>query len=174
MESNATVRPSITGYLIVLVGVVGWVVGCFLPLYTIDHGGRANLFASFSYSSVWNYGAGVLYLFGGVITIGVISTLGVLRTVRTGTRFLLIGAVAAWSVAFVGFLISIVLTLDGFNTDVVLGLGYWCCWASVIAIVTGTVIVIISGRADARSARTAPEMIGYQIPPSAPGGGVAT
>jgi len=142
MEPDATPRPSVAGYLVVLVGVAGWVVGCFLPLYRIAQldAERLSLVRQVSFGSFGARIGGILYLFGGISAIGVISILGVLR-VRSWTGVLLAGAVTTWFLVSIGVLISIGSSFGGFNTDASLGIGYWCCWASVIVVVTGTVIV---------------------------------
>jgi hypothetical protein len=86
---------------------------------------------------------GVLYLFGATSAIGVISILGVLRF-RSWTGVLLAGAVTAWFLVSIGVLISIGSSLGGFNFGATLGIGYWCCWASVVVVVAGTVMVLRS------------------------------
>ena len=92
------VRPStpVAGYLVGLVGAVGWVVGCFLPLYDITE--FAGLTISF-YRQIRSARpgprlGGLLYLFGGIAAIGVISIFGVLRK-SSLTGVLLAGAVVA-------------------------------------------------------------------------------
>ena len=54
-----------------------------------------------------------------------------------------------WFLVSIGVLISIGSSLGGFNPGASLGIGYWCCWASVIVVVAGTAIVVVStSRAD--------------------------
>jgi hypothetical protein len=142
MEPDDGVRPSVAGYLVVLVGVAGWAVGCFLPLYHVPEldDARLTLFRQVSFGSFGARVGGILYLFGGISAMGVISILGVLR-VRSWTGVLLAGAVTTWFLVSIGVLISIGSNLGGFTIDASLGIGYWCCWASVIVVVAGTVIV---------------------------------
>jgi hypothetical protein len=135
---------------VALVGAAGWVVGSFLPLYHVpelDDVG-ITLFRQISFGSFGTRVGGILYLFGGVSAIGVISILGVLR-LRSWTGVLLAGAVTTWFLVSIGALISIGSSLGGFNPGASLGIGYWCCWASVIVVVAGTAIVVVStSRAD--------------------------
>jgi hypothetical protein len=148
MEPHETARPAVTGYLIVLVGVAGWVVGCFLPLFDIAQlgEGSVSLYRQSTFGSTWSDIGGVLYLFGGISAIFVISILGVLRVIRTGTRFLLAGAAIAWSLMSIGVLISLAGSFVGFNPGATLDVGYWCCWASVIVVIVGTVVVVMAER----------------------------
>ena len=150
MEPDEGLQPSVAGYLVVLVGAAGWVVGCFLPLYHLAgfDESRITLFRQVSFGSFGTRVGGILYLFGAISAIGVISILGVLR-IRRWLGVLLAGAAIAWSLVSIGVLISIGSSLGGFNPGASLGIGYWCCWASVIVVVAGTAIVVVStGRAD--------------------------
>ena len=145
MEPGATPRPSVAGFLVVLVGVAGWVVGCFLPLYHLARfdEARITLFRQVSFGSFGTRVGGILYLFGAISAIGVISILGVLR-IRRWLGVLLAGAAIAWSLVSIGVLISIGSSLGGFNPGASLGIGYWSCWTSIAVVVTGTVLVWIS------------------------------
>jgi hypothetical protein len=147
VESGQTPRASVAGYLVVLVGVAGWAVGCFLPLFHFPQLGDSGitLYGQISIGSIWIKVGGVLYLFGGISAIGVISILGVLR-IRAWTRFLLAGAMLAWFLVSIGVLISIGGSIAGFNPGGSLGVGYWCCWASIVVVVTGTILVLVSTR----------------------------
>jgi hypothetical protein len=145
MEPRENPRSSVAGYLVVLVGVAGWVVGCFLPLYHIARlePARITLYRQVSFGALGTRVGGVLYLFGAVCAIGVVSIAGVLR-LRGWTGVLLAGAVTAWFLVSIGVLISIGSSLGGFNPGATLGIGYWCCWASVVVVVAGTVMVLLS------------------------------
>lgn len=141
VEPDETTQRPVTGYLIVLVGVSGWVVGCFLPLAKLG-GQTISLYQQTSFGSIWNDIGGALYLFGGIAAILVISILGVFGMIRAGTRFLLVGAVVAWSLVSIGVLISLAASFVGFNPGARLEVGYWCCWASLIVIVVGSAVVM--------------------------------
>lgn len=145
MEPADIPRPSIAGYLVTLVGVAGWLTGCFLPLYRVSglDGAQLTLYRQVSFGSFGTRVGGILYLFGPISAIGVIAILGVLR-IRPRIGVLLAGAVTAWFLVSIGVLISIGSSIGGFNPGSSLGIGYWCCWASVVIVVTGTVMVVIS------------------------------
>jgi hypothetical protein len=74
MEPEQRSRPFIVGYPVVLLGVAGWVVSCFLPLYRIADldGAGITLYRQVSFGSTWAKLGGLLYLFGGAAAIGVI------------------------------------------------------------------------------------------------------
>ena len=158
MEPHEGARHSVAGYLVVLVGAAGWVVGCFLPLYHIAHLGEGSITLSRQvlFGSIWSRVGGDLYLFGAISAVGVISMLAVLR-IRTWTRFLLAGAVVAWSFVSVGALISLGGNIGQFNPGSTFGVGYWCCWASVIVVIAGTVMGLLAAkRQDADAGGMAP------------------
>jgi hypothetical protein len=143
-------RPSVAGYLVALVGVAGWVTGCFLPLYRVAEldAGQLTLYRQVTFGTFGARVGGILYLFGGIFAIGVIAILGVLR-LRSWIGVLLAGAVLTWSLVSIGVLISIGSSLGGFSLGASLGIGYWCAWAGVVVVVAGTVIVVLSmDRAD--------------------------
>ena len=146
METRETARSSLAaGYLIATVGVAGWVVGCFLPIAEL--GGRnISLFEQISSGPIWNDIGGVLYLFGPISAILVVAILGVLGVIRAAARFLLVGAVVAWSLVSVGVLISFAASFVGGGPGATLDLGYWCCWAGVTVVVSGTAVVLVSER----------------------------
>jgi hypothetical protein len=163
MEPDRTTRPSVVGYLVVLVGVAGWVVSCFLPLYEI-----ADLEARISlYSQITSFGTfgsklgGLLYLFGGIAAIGVISIFGVLG-VRRWISILLAGAVVAWVLTSSGVLISIGGSFGEVSTSgSSLAMGYWGLWASVVCVIVGTVKALSEKREDAATGGLAPpEQVG--------------
>jgi hypothetical protein len=58
----------------VLVGAAGWLVGCFLPLFgagdPVEH---VSFSRQIMFGSTWNDIGGLLYLFGGICAIFVIS-----------------------------------------------------------------------------------------------------
>ena len=147
MEPGQAPRPSVAGYLVALVGAVGWVVGCFLPLYDITEpaGLTISFYRQISFGSAGTKIGGLLYLFGGIAAIGVISIFGVLRN-RSLTGVLLAGAVVAWALISIGVLISLAGSIGEFNPGASFGIGYWCCWVSVVIVVAGTAMVLVSTR----------------------------
>jgi hypothetical protein len=147
VETEETSRPSL-GYLVVLLGVAGWVVSCFRPLYRITEAQtvRTTLVRQVSFGSVGTRLGGILYLFGGITAIVVFALVGVRLRQRWNVA-VLAGAVIAWSLASIGVLITIGASASGFNMGSVLGVGYWGLWVSVICVMAGTVILLVSLRA---------------------------
>ncbi len=148
MERRETSRASVAGHLVVLLGVAGWVVSCFLPLYRIAdfHNARVNLYRQVSFGSFGIRLGAFLYLFGGIAAIGAISIVG-LRGIQRWNGAVLAGAVLAWFLASIGTLITLFSAASQFNIPrASLAFGYWCLWASVVCVVVGTVMVLISAR----------------------------
>jgi hypothetical protein len=142
-------RPPRGGYGLILLGVAFWVAGCFNALYCAGSlcQMRTTLYRQIAFGSIWTRVGGVVYLFGGIIAVVVISILGVLR-IRRWATVLLAGAVLTWSLASIGLLISVAGAVGGFNPGAslggaILGVGYWSCCASVIFIALGTVAVLV-------------------------------
>ena len=98
------VRPAVfhpAGYVVVLLGVVGFIVSCFLPFYRgtiLGASGSISLYDSIRLpgSSTVEALAGRLYLFAGAGTVGVVALLGIVRY-RTWTPHALVSAVAVWT-----------------------------------------------------------------------------
>ena len=147
MERRETPGANTAGYVVVLLGVAGWVVSCFLPIYRITgfQSVRITLYRQVTVGSVGTRFGGALYLFGGVAAIGVFSFVGWLGH-RRSTGSVLAGAVVAWSLASIGVLISIGASASEFNPGSVLAVGYWCLWASIVCVVAGTAMVVVSAR----------------------------
>ena len=133
--------------MIVLLGATGWVVSCFLPLYRINDIQNAGitLYRQISFGSSGMRLGGILYLFGGAVAIGVFSTIG-MRMGQPWNAAVLAGAVVAWSLVSTGVLVTLGAGVSEFNQGFVLGVGYWCLWASVICVVAGTIALVISLR----------------------------
>ena len=150
MDRRSTSRRSNVGYLIVLLGVAGWVVSCFLPLYRIPDLGEGSislyrqLALGFTSGLIGIKVGSLLSLFGAVAAIGVISILGILRP-RPWGGAALAGAAIAWFLATIGMLISLG-SASSLNPGMSLAVGYWSLWLSAACVSAGTVIVLISPR----------------------------
>jgi hypothetical protein len=82
-----------------------------------------------------NLGA-VLYLFGGVVPIAAIAMFGLARGGRrTGLPLVLSGAIAAWSLTWIGILIR----LGTFGTS--LDIGFWLQAVSIGVALIGTILL---------------------------------
>jgi hypothetical protein len=155
MEADQRTRPSIVGYLVVLLGVAGWAVSCFLPLYRapgIDDA-KTALYRQWARGSIGMKLDGLLLLFGGVMAVGVISIL-CLRSTRSWLRGALTGAVIVWSLTSTGFLITPVKEIGQFTASGwFLGIGYWCLLASLVCVVVGTAVALVSATNEAAVTR---------------------
>jgi hypothetical protein len=147
MVETEEISPPSIGYLIVLLGVAAYAVSCFRPLYRITEAQtvRTTLVRQVSFGSVGTRLGGILYLFGGITAIVVFALVGV-RVRQRWNVAALAGAVVAWSLASIGVLITIGASASGFNIGSVLGVGYWGLWVSMICVMAGTVIVLVSLR----------------------------
>ncbi|MET0887112.1 MAG: hypothetical protein ABWX92_11745 [Mycetocola sp.] len=150
METPPDTGPSASGYVIVLLGVVGCVVGCFLPFLSgnfLPAEGTISLFRL-----IWLGGGTLervgtlLQLFAGAATVGAIALLGISRRRLWTPRALLAGA-AAWTLTWIGVLI----TQAGFGPHEV---GYWFLLASMGVAIIGTVVVWVSARGRGRESPT--------------------
>jgi hypothetical protein len=144
--------PRAGGYVIVLLGVVGFVVGCFLPYLSgnfLPAEGTISLFrliwlgAGRPFEQV----GGVLYLFAGAATVGVIALMGIGRQ-RAWTPRALVAGAAAWTLTWIGVLMN----QAGFGPHEV---GYWVVLASMGMAIIGTAVVWVSARALAREPTSA-------------------
>lgn len=146
METEEISQPSI-GYLIVLLGAAAYAVSCFRPLYRITEVQtvRTTLVRQVAFGSVGTKLGGIVYLFGGIAAIGVFALVGA-RVRQRWNVAVLAGAVVVWSLVSIGVLITIGAAASGFNIRSVLGVGYWGLWVSVICVIAGTVILVVSHR----------------------------
>jgi hypothetical protein len=151
MEAQRRRGSQIGGYLFVLVGAVGFVVSCFLPylggesLIPMDESVSVSLYRLISSglpSDGFERLGDVLYLFAGAATVGVISLAGI-GWPRDWTRYALVAATAAWTLTWIGILIS----QAGFGPHEV---GYWSLFASMGVAIVGTIIVWVSALSKAR------------------------
>jgi hypothetical protein len=148
MDGHHRMASHSGGYLVVLVGVVAFVVSCFLPYLggenLLPMNGSVSLYRLIS-SGLGNDGfermGGVLYLFGGAATVGLISLAGIGRP-REWTRYALMAGTAAWTLTWIGVLIN----QAGFGPHEV---GYWSLFASMGVVIAGTIVVWVSARAHA-------------------------
>jgi hypothetical protein len=94
------------GYAIVLIGCALFVVACFLPYYGVAGGRSVTLYDQLVVAQDGGLELGaILFLFGGVATVVVVAILGLTRGERPSLRAFLAGAVAAWSLTWIGSLL---------------------------------------------------------------------
>jgi hypothetical protein len=142
------------GYLVALVGVAGFIVSCFLPYLFLGVTRSMSLYqlvvrAGFSQTVVQIVG-GFLQLFAGAGTVAWIALAGIRhrRHAHGLLPFALAVATAAWSLTWIGVLLS--------QSQIVgsEGVGYWSALVSLGVAIVGTIVVWFSTRAaqDADSA----------------------
>jgi hypothetical protein len=134
---------SSVGYAIVLLGAALFVATCFLPYYGLPGGQSASLYDQLlvAQDGGWELGA-KLFLFGGVATIVVVALVGLRRGERPSGRAFLAGAVAAWSLTWIGSLLQ-TASLRGGGTigGLSLRVGFWLQAVSIGVTVMGTILV---------------------------------
>jgi hypothetical protein len=143
-EDRRTRAPgSSVGYAIVLLGAVLFVATCFLPYYGLPGGQSASLYDQLlvAQDGGWELGA-KLFMFGGVATIVVVALVGLTRGERSSGRAFLAGAVAAWSLTWIGSLLQTV-SLRGGGTigGLSLKVGFWLQAVSIGVTVMGTILL---------------------------------
>jgi hypothetical protein len=170
MEMERSPRPSIIGYVIVLLGVAGWVVGSFLPLYGFGENPSTSyrLYEPVTQATPILYKIGnVLYLYGTMAAIFVICVVGMSsRSTRRWIEGALVGAVVVWTLVSSDLFLTIASS-SGQPRGFSLGIGYWCLLASVLILVTGTVTVMMSARradANVREVGPPPDRAGDHVP----------
>jgi hypothetical protein len=143
------------GYLVVLIGVAGFIVSCFLPYLSLGGPRSMSLYqlvvrAGFS-QTVMQIIGGFLQLFAGAGTVAWIALTGIRhrRHAHGWLPFALAAATAAWSLTWIGVLLS--------QSQIVgsEGLGYWSALLSLLVAIVGTVVVWVSARRTAHEAASA-------------------
>jgi hypothetical protein len=145
-------RPSAHpgGYLVVLLGAIGFVGASFLLFYdigTVAGLGRYDpslfqVFTSFRESGFGSAG-GYLTLFGGIATIAWISLVG-LRSNPLWTRTAVLAVSIAWSLTWIGTF------LGGWDIFTPRRAGYWALVLSVGVVLAGAIAVWRSAGTPAR------------------------
>jgi hypothetical protein len=137
---------SVIGYAITLVGAVLFVATCFMPYYGYQFadGGSVSLYDQLMVGRDGVEFGAIVFLFGGVATVVVVAIVGLARGKRTTTpvHFVLTGAVAAWSLTWIGLLLQAVsLRNDGDIAELSLEMGFWLQVVSIGLTVIGTILV---------------------------------
>jgi hypothetical protein len=136
---------SSVGYAITLVGAALFVATCFLPYYGFPGGGSVSLYDQLmvGQDGGLEFGA-ILVLFGGVATIVVVAMVGLARgKINTGcVHFFLAGAVAAWSLTWIGSLLQTASLRNGLTIPrLSLEMGFWLQAISIGVVIIGTILV---------------------------------
>ena len=149
---RARTRGSTLGYAVVLLGAALFVTSCFLPYYGFPGGRSATLYDQLLVAQGGGLELGaILFLFGGVATVVVVTILGLTRGERPSLRAFLAGAVTAWSLTWIGSLLQ-AATLRG---NVVTGrlsleVGFWLQAVSIGVGVLGTTLVWFGKRSEVK------------------------
>jgi hypothetical protein len=135
-------------YAIVLLGAALFVTSCFLPYYGFPRGHSVSLYDQLLVAQDGGLELGAkLFLFGGVATVVVIALSGLMRGERRSGRGLLVGAVSAWSLTWIGSLLqSAGLREDALIGGLSLEVGFWLQAVSIGAAVIGTVLIWVGKR----------------------------
>ena len=139
-------RP--VGYVIVLVGAVAFVVGCFLPFWDVPSGMRSLNNGPSYFRFVVVEGAevatsvgGCMLLFGGPAALAWIAIAGINGS--RWTRPALAAATVVWSLTWIGVLLGV----SRFGDRIVdRGVGWWVLLLGVGVVVIGTIVIWIGGR----------------------------
>lgn len=137
-------RRATLGYVVVLLGAVLFVTSCFLPYYGFPGGRSVSLYDQLLVTRSGGLELGAkLFLFGGVATIVVVAIVGLTRGERPSGHAYLAGAVATWSITWVGSLLQAAdlrgaaLAPEGLSLEV----GFWLQAVSIGVAVIGTILV---------------------------------
>jgi len=143
VHQNRT-RDSILGHAVVLLGAALFVTSCFLPYYGVAGGRSVSLYDQMSVAQNGGLGLGaILVLFGGLATVVVVAILGLTQGERPSLRAFLAGAVAAWSLTWIGSLLEAVNLRDNALTGrLSLEVGFWLQAVSIGVAVIGTILVV--------------------------------
>jgi hypothetical protein len=147
-------RGPTLGYGIVLLGAALFVASCFLPYYGFPgvesisfydqaRGGSPGLVAQ---DGRLELGA-ILLLFGAVATVVVGAIVGLTRSDHLSGRAFLAGAVAAWSLTWIGSLLQTAQNVEvALFEGVSLESGFWLQAVSIGVAVIGTILVGVGKR----------------------------
>jgi hypothetical protein len=142
-EVRRTRAPrSSVGYAVVLLGGALFVATCFLPYYGFPGGRSVSLYDQRLVAQDGGYELGVIiFLFGGVATVLVIAIVGLTRSEHPSGGALLAGAVAAWSLTWIGSLLQTASLRDSAIGWLSLEAGFWLQAVSIGVTVIGTILV---------------------------------
>ncbi|HEU4356075.1 MAG TPA: hypothetical protein VFT27_10845 [Actinomycetota bacterium] len=136
---------SVIGYATTLVGAVLFVASCFMPFYGFPNQGSVTRYDQLTVGQDVDVGA-ILILFGGVTVVFVVAIVGLARSRRdAGPVQFLAGAVAAWSLTWIGALLQTASLREGriMPVGLTLEIGFWLQAVSIGLAVIGTILVAI-------------------------------
>ncbi len=144
-RSSETAHRSSLGYAIVLLGAALFVASCFLPYVGyagLSIPGTKTTTSLFQQLTLGPNGgssdlSSLLYLFGGVTPVAAVAVVALVRGDRRPMLpALLVGAVVAWSLTWIGALLRL-----GTFLGASLEIGFWLQAVSIGVAVIGTILV---------------------------------
>jgi hypothetical protein len=152
-EDRTRAPRSRVGYAVVLLDAALFVATCFLPYYGFPGGRSVSLYDQLlvAQDGGLEFGA-ILFLFGGVATVLVVAIVGLTRSERPSGRAFLAGAVAAWSLTWIGSLLQSASLREGATIPGGLSLeaGFWLQAVSIGVAVIGTILVGFGKRSEVK------------------------
>jgi hypothetical protein len=145
---------SVIGYAITLVGAALFVATCFMPYYGFQFadGGSVSLYDQLMVGQDGVEFGGILFLFGGVATVVIVAIVGLARGKRATTpvHSFLAGAVAAWSLTWIGSLLQTVSLRNSDIAELSLEVGFWLQAVSIGVALIGTILVGFGKRSEVK------------------------
>jgi hypothetical protein len=139
------------GYAVALLGAALFVVTCFLPYYGFPVGRSVSRYDQLLVLQDGGLELGaILFLFGGVATVLVVAIVGLTRSERPSVRACLAGAVAAWSLTWIGSLLQTANFRESAIGGLSLEIGFWLQAVSIGVAVIGTILVGLGKRSDVK------------------------
>ena len=146
MNERPSAGSGLVGYVIVLVGVAGFVLSCFLPYaQVVDRLSMSYYELVTRRQLTLQYLGGLLFLFGGAATVAWVAFTGLRHGQYEHRRMpsVLMAVTVAWSSVWIGLLGSVVSAgFLGAGYEV----GYWSMLVSVCVVIVGTIVVWVSAR----------------------------
>jgi hypothetical protein len=140
-------RASRVGYVVVLLGAALFVASCFVPYYGFE-GPAQRTYSVYEHQTSGPFGSlgRLLYLFAGPAIAASIAVVGVARREpQSRVPSMLIGAVGAWSLPWIGVMLSTAQTSVGISLEV----GYWVQAVSIGVVIVRAIVVMAFARAKA-------------------------
>ena len=152
MDDRARARTTL-GYILGLVGAVGFVVGAFLPFYGFGPEAQLqrSLYLDFTNGGMLSVVGGWLLLFGGVVVIAWLAFSGLPSSPPRPRPVAFIAGTVTWAVTWIGLLL---VGSDGYALKV----GFWTMLLAVGVVLVGA-ITIASALREGRGAEQEQEAV---------------
>jgi len=143
-RASETAHRSSLGYAIVFLGAALFVASCFLPYVgypVLPARGEQTTISLYQQLTLGPNGgssdlSALLYLFGGIAPVAAVAVVALVRGERRPVLpALLVGAVVAWSLTWIGALLR--LGTFGFSLEI----GFWLQAVSIGVTIIGTILV---------------------------------